>query len=93
MGKAARKRQERRREQPARVSARSGVRQAAPVRPESDPLEVLRHSVERRRALDRDQAAAVAAALARGYSWRLIGDALGVSRQAARQRFLRVVTQ
>jgi hypothetical protein len=85
MGRASRRKWQ----GPARVSRRTAFLEAAVVRPQGDPLEVLRESVTRRRALDQAQAAAVASALARGDSWRLIGDALGVSRQAARQRYLR----
>jgi hypothetical protein len=47
----------------------------------------LRSMVMRRAALDRSIDEAVAGALAAGLSWTEIGAALGVTRQAARQRY------
>lgn len=52
-----------------------------------DPADGLRASVELYRLAEQVEAAAVAAAKARGWSWEQIGDALGVSRQAVHAKY------
>jgi hypothetical protein len=53
---------------------------------ERDPLEGLRDLVARREELDDLEARHVHAALDQGRSWSEIGDALGISKQAAHKR-------
>ncbi len=53
----------------------------------SDPLKLIAGIREGSRSLDRWQRKAVKAARKRGLSWEEIGSALGVSRQAAWERF------
>ena len=53
----------------------------------SDPLKLIAGIREGSRNLDRWQRKAVKAARKRGLSWDEIGSALGVSRQAAWERF------
>lgn len=48
---------------------------------------VLRSYAEMQSAFDRDLRAQVDAARSLGCSWQEIGDALGISRQAAHERF------
>ena len=52
-----------------------------------DYLESMSRVVARRNALDREIAVCVSAARAAGVPWSTIGDALGVSKQAAQQRY------
>ena len=51
------------------------------------PIRAITAKVEQINDLDLAVAQDVAEARAAGFSWTLIGEALGVSRQAARQRF------
>jgi hypothetical protein len=51
------------------------------------PLLALRRAAYRRVLLERELADAVRAARAGGVSWREIGDAVGTSGEAARQRY------
>lgn len=51
-----------------------------------DPAEALAAVVSLRRMADRLEHAAVARALADGWSWQQIAEALGVTRQAAHKR-------
>ncbi len=53
----------------------------------ADPLKLIAGIREGSRSLDRWQRKAVKAARKRGLSWDEIGSALGVSRQAAWERF------
>ncbi len=53
----------------------------------SDPLKLVAGIREGSRNLDRWQRKAVKAARKQGLSWDVIGSALGVSRQAAWERF------
>lgn len=53
----------------------------------SDPLKLISGIREGSRSLDRWQRKAVRAARKQGLSWDEIGSALGVSRQAAWERF------
>ena len=55
------------------------------------PLHPLRTVVETRRTLDQLESLLVERARANGSSWTEIGDALGVSRQAAQARHRRFV--
>jgi hypothetical protein len=50
-------------------------------------LDALRLAFERRSAEDRKVADLVAASREAGISWQMIGDALGISRQAAWERY------
>lgn len=52
-----------------------------------DPEEALAAVVAVRRAADRLELAAVAEAIAQGWTWAEVAEALGVSRQAAHKRF------
>jgi hypothetical protein len=54
---------------------------------EADPLEGLCESAGLARAVDKLQRHLVGQARAKGQTWTEIGDALGVSRQAAWERF------
>lgn len=51
-----------------------------------DPAEALAAVVSLRRLADRLEHAAVARALAEGWTWQQIAEALGVTRQAAHKR-------
>ena len=53
----------------------------------SDPEEALASVVALRRAADRLELAAVAHAIGQGWSWADIGQALGITKQAAHKRF------
>lgn len=52
-----------------------------------DYLDSLARVAARRRALDREITVSVSAARAAGVPWSQIGHALGVTRQAAQQRY------
>jgi hypothetical protein len=54
---------------------------------DTDPLEVLRAASQFQRYFDAVQGAAARAARSEGITWEEIGQALGVSRQAAWERF------
>lgn len=54
--------------------------------PPSHPAEALAAVVALRHTADRLERAAVQAALAQGWSWSQIAEALGVSKQAAHKR-------
>ena len=56
-------------------------------RRDTDPLEVLRAASQFQRYFDAVQGAAAKAARSEGITWEDIGRALGVSRQAAWERF------
>lgn len=60
-----------------------------PIGPPVDgtPVRAIREAAERRQRADDEITEAVAGARALGISWTLIGEALGVSRQAARPRY------
>lgn len=73
---------QRRREAAAVVQAVQG-----PTAPEVQRQPELVLLVRRRRRLDDDIAAEVARLRAAGVSWTIIGQALGISRQGARQRY------
>lgn len=60
---------------------------ALPTAPALDVLDWVRAAHQQAAAADRTLAAAVARARHRGQSWSAIGARLGVSRQAAQQRF------
>ena len=61
---------------------------AAPVlHPDNDPLEVVRAAHKCRDAAEALLAAAVQEARREGRTWQEIGEVLGVSRQAAFQRY------
>ena len=79
MGKRSR---QRRREAAAVVQA---VQHPIPSSEQRQPELVL--LVRRRQRLDADIAAEVARLRTAGVSWKIIGAALGVSRQGARQRY------
>lgn len=64
---------------------------AAPVLGEHDPLAELRASVAVQARSGELVVAAVGSARTAGISWQQIGDALGISRQAAFQRFGRPI--
>ena len=53
----------------------------------NDYLDSMSRVVARRNALEREVAVCVSAARAAGVPWSKIGDALGVSKQAAQQRY------
>lgn len=57
-----------------------------------DPEAALAAVVALRRLADRLELAAVDAAIAQGWSWSEVADALGVTRQAAHKRFARRVS-
>lgn len=57
----------------------------------SDPAEALAAVVALRRMADRMERAAVAKALAQGWSWSQIAEALGVTKQAAHKRLAGLV--
>ena len=57
---------------------------------ERSDLDAITEAMGRRDAAQRDVGAAVARARAAGASWRLIGDALGVTRQGAHDRYAHV---
>jgi hypothetical protein len=69
-----------------RVAQDETVRLARQVAAATGPTEALRTTALLRRHLDAVEAAQVDAALKTGYSWRLIAEALGISRQAAHRR-------
>lgn len=52
-----------------------------------DYLDTVSRVVARRNALEREIAVCVSAARAAGVPWSRIGEALGVSKQAAQQRY------
>lgn len=52
-----------------------------------DPEEALAAVVAVRRAADRLELAAVAEAIAQGWTWAEVAEALGVTRQAVHKRF------
>jgi hypothetical protein len=54
---------------------------------ESDPETGLRAAVALRRLAEQVEATHVKAARAHGWSWEQIGDALGISRQAAHVKY------
>lgn len=58
-----------------------------PASPPVDPLEWITTARARLRAAEADLAAAAARARQHGHSWAAIGDRLGITRQAAQQRF------
>lgn len=60
---------------------------ATPVLAPDDPLSAVRHSVDVQDHVSELLAAAVECAREAGCTWQQIGDVLGVSRQAAFQRF------
>lgn len=62
------------------------MRLARQVAAATEPTAALRTVALLRRHLDAVEAAQVDAALKTGYSWRLVAEALGVSRQAAHRR-------
>ena len=57
-----------------------------------DPAEALAAVVALRLMADRMERAAVAKALAQGWSWSQIAEALGVTKQAAHKRLAGLVT-
>ena len=57
-----------------------------PLPPAEDPAAALAAVVSLRLMADRLERAAVAAALAQGWSWSQVAEALGVSKQAAHKR-------
>lgn len=57
-----------------------------------DPAEALAAVVALRHMADRMERAAVAKALAQGWSWSQIAEALGVTKQAAHKRLAGLVT-
>lgn len=57
-----------------------------PLPPAHDPAEALAAVVALRLAADRLERAAVSAAIAQGWSWSQVAEALGVSKQAAHKR-------
>ena len=79
MGKRSR---QRRRDAVAVVEAVRG-----PPAPDEQPQPDLVLLVRRRQRLDADIAAEVARLRVAGVSWTVIGQALGISRQGARQRY------
>lgn len=60
-----------------------------PIGPPIDgaPIRAITAKVERLATLELEIAKEVSDARSAGFSWTLIGEALGVSRQAARQRY------
>ena len=62
------------------------LKQAVVAAASPDPSEGLRAVVVLRRLADQIEAAQVAAARRKGWSWQEIGDALGVSRQAVHKK-------
>jgi len=56
-----------------------------------DPAEALAAVVSLRRLADRLELASVQAAIAQGWSWAQVAEALGVTRQAAHKRHARRV--
>ncbi|MGZ4590492.1 MAG: hypothetical protein ACXV4A_14295 [Actinomycetes bacterium] len=62
------------------------ARQLTTALSSDDPAVGLRAVVALRRLAEQVEAAQVAAARRRGWSWDQIGDALGVSRQAAHKK-------
>ena len=64
-----------------------------PLPPPTDPDKALPAVVALRRAADQLELAAVSAALAQGWSWSQIAEALGVSKQAAHKRLAGLVSK
>ena len=62
------------------------VRLARELAATAGPTEALRAVANLRKRLDQVEAAQVDAALKTGYSWRLIAEAIGISRQAAHRK-------
>jgi len=59
----------------------------APARARDELLKLMRQLRNERESIEKELAVAVMTARGLGASWTLIGDALGVSKQAALQRF------
>jgi hypothetical protein len=64
---------------------------APPARPPLDPLAGLVAARAAREDFERAEAVAWIKARAAGHSWRVLGDAIGVSRSAAHQRYRSLV--
>lgn len=87
MGKRARRRA---RQQQADVEQRRPVAEAVLARrSRSDSVGELRRLADGRRVIDRRIDDVIDQLVAKGVSWVTIGEALGISRQAARQAYLR----
>lgn len=87
MGKRSRRRE---RQHQAVVGAlRASADAVLARRSRSDSVDELRRLADGRRLIDRRIEDVVDQLVAKGISWVLIAGALGVSRQAARQAFLR----
>lgn len=87
MGKRARRRV---REHQSAVDQRRVAAELALAGPaDGPPLEDLRRLAERRVIIDRRIEDLVDQLVAAGVGWVVVGQALGVTRQAARQAFLR----
>jgi hypothetical protein len=65
--------------------------QRNPERVQSTPADHLRTLVTKHRELLGEIEAEVRSLLGEGHSWTVVGDAIGISRQAARQRYRFVV--
>lgn len=65
----------------------------APLPSPDDPAEALAAVVALRLMADKLERAAVAAAIAQGWSWSQVAEALGVSKQAAHKRLSAYTSQ
>lgn len=92
MGKRQRKRQRQQPLSPSRSTQAAHDRALSPLRvglTDSPSLSELMQLVDEQRRLSERQRTLVAELVAAGTGWPQIAPALGVSRQAARQQFLR----